>query len=303
MQVLILGSGAGGGCPQWNCNCEVCQGIRQHTIPASPRTQSSIAVSSDGVNWILINASPDVRQQLYDNNVLWPQDARQSPIKAVLLTDAQLDHVSGLLILREGLPLDLFCTDPVHEELCQSFPLLPVLSHWNGGFTRQAIPGEPSEPFLIEQAPWLEWRSIPITSNAPPYSLRRNKPKAGDNIALFISDKRSGRSLLYAPGLGRITPLIKTFMEKADCLLVDGTCWQDDEMASVGSSKRARAMGHLPLAGEGGMIEALNALRGKRKVLIHINNTNPILREDSIQRQQLRQQEIEVAHDGMMLTL
>lgn len=303
MQVLILGSGAGGGCPQWNCNCEVCQGIRQHTIPASPRTQSSIAVSSDGVDWILINASPDVRQQLYDNKALWPQDTRQSPIKAVLLTDAQIDHVSGLLILREGLPLGLFCTDPVHDELCQSFPLLPVLSHWNGGFTHRAIPSQPSESFQIEQAPWLEWRSVPLTSNAPPYSPRRNKPKTGDNIALFISDKRSGRSLLYAPGLGRITPLIKTYMEKADCLLVDGTCWQDDEMASVGSSKRARSMGHLPLAGEGGMIETLSALRNKRKVLIHINNTNPVLVEDSSERQYLNMHEIEVAYDGMILNL
>jgi len=303
MQILVLGSGAGGGCPQWNCGCELCQGVRNNTIQASPRTQSSIAVSSDGVNWVLVNASPDIRQQLTENQALWPRDTRHSPIKAVLLTDAQIDHVAGLLALREGLPMDLYCTDPVYSELNESLPLIPVLRHWNGGVSHKTIPDRVNIPFRLDHTPTLEWHAVPLISNAPPYSTRRDNPKQGDNIALYIKDRVSGRSLLYAPGLGRITPLIKTYMEKADCLLVDGTCWQDNEMEKVGSTKRSREMGHLPQSGDGGMIEQLDGLPGKRKVLIHINNTNPILQEDSLERRQLQAREIEVAYDGMTLTL
>ncbi|HVK98828.1 MAG TPA: MBL fold metallo-hydrolase, partial [Dongiaceae bacterium] len=148
-----------------------------------------------------------------------------------------------------------------------------------------------------------EWRVVPLTSNAPPYSPRRDRPVAGDNIGLFITDQRNGRSLFYAPGLGVISPLVKSFMEKASCVLVDGTCWHDQEMEIVGCSKRSSAMGHLPLSGAGGMIEHLDTLTGVRKILIHINNTNPILDENSVERQLLHDQEIEVAHDGMVIEL
>jgi pyrroloquinoline quinone biosynthesis protein B len=303
MRVLVLGSGAGGGFPQWNCGCSLCAGVRNNRIQALPRTQSSIAITVDDEHWVLINASPDIRQQLTNNSAMWPKHTRHSPISAVVLTDAQIDHVTGLLMLREGLPMPLYCTQPVMQELSETFPLLPVLSHWNEGFQQRTLPERADTAFNIEQAPGLEWRVLPIVSNAPPYSARRDAPKPGDNIALYIKDTASGRSLLYAPGLGKITPLIQTFLEKSDCLLVDGTCWNDHEMQVVGSNKRAREMGHLPQNGEGGMMNVLAQLKNKRKILIHINNTNPILCNDSEEREQLNAFEIEVAYDGMDIEL
>ena len=304
MHVLVLGSGAGGGYPQWNCNCRYCHGVRQGTLTAQPRTQSSIAVSDDGERWLIINASPDIGQQLKNNAQLWPSSGvRSTPICGVLLTDAQIDHVTGLLSLREGCPLDLWATPNVQSELSTSFPLLTVLSHWSGGFRLHVLPDSESIHFSIPALPNLDWQVVPLISNAPPYSPRRDRPAAGDNIGLFVTDQRSGRSLFYAPGLGVITPAVKAFMEKASCVLVDGTCWEDNEMESVGCNKRARDMGHLPLNGPDGMIEHLRALTGARKILIHINNTNPVLDADSAQRQILNQLEIEVAHDGMVIAL
>ena len=304
MRVLVLGSAAGGGFPQWNCNCRQCQGVRKGALNAHPRTQSSIAISADDQHWLLVNASPDLRQQLQANPALWPSDGvRHTPLCGVLLTDAQIDHVSGLLMLREGLPLDLHCTPSVQEELTQSFPLLNTLSHWNGGFNVKPLPESADQIFCLPALPDLLWRVVPLPSNAPPFSPRRDAPRPGDNIGLFVRDGRSKRSLFYAPGLGKITPLVQTFLEHADCLLVDGTCWSDDEMECVGSSKKARDMGHLPLTGPRGMIDTLSTLGGKRKILIHINNTNPILDEDSPQRRLLNSLEIEVAQDGMEILL
>lgn len=305
MQIRILGSGAGGGFPQWNCNCRNCAGFRKGTLNAQPRTQSSIAISEDGERWILFNASPDIRAQLASFPAMQPARAlRDTGISAIVLMDSQVDHTTGLLSLREGLPLDVWCTRQVHDDLSTGFPLFEMLRHWNGGLSWREIQASEQTSFTIPCAPSLELTTIPLLSNAPPYSPRRDNPHPGDNIGLFIRDAQTGRTVLYAPGLGQPDNRIKSWMKQADILLVDGTVWHDDEMIrqEVGT-KTGQQMGHLAQAGEGGMIELLDSMPASRKILIHINNTNPILDEDSPERAELAEHGIEVSRDGMDIDL
>lgn len=305
MKVRILGSAAGGGFPQWNCNCRNCAGWRRGTVKAQARTQSAIAVSTDNERWLLINASPDILQQLRENPLLQPARAvRDTGIAAVLLMDAQIDHSSGLPMLREHRgPLPIWCTAQVAEELQQSWPLFPLLGHYCGVALNE-VPLH-DEGFVIPALPGLRLTACPLTSNAPPFSPRRDAPLPGDNIGLTIEDTRTGRRLFYAPGLGRREPQVEAAMQAADCVLVDGTFWRDDEMATLGLSQRsARQMGHLPLTGEEGMLDWLDALPSStRKVLIHINNTNPILDEDSVEHAELLRRGVELAHDRMEIAL
>ncbi len=303
MHIRVLGAGAGGGFPQWNCNCENCSRLRHGQIEASPRTQSSIAVRGAGSDWVLINASPDIRQQLNAFPGFHPERARRDTgIGAVLLVDSQIDHTTGLLILRESSrPLEVYCTARVHEDLTTGFPIIEMLGHYCG-VNWHPVPSDGSG-FDIPAAPGLNFTAVPLTSKAPPYSPHRASPGAGDNIGLHIRDRSSGRALFYAPGLGTFEPHLEAFMREADCLLVDGTTWTDDELARrrVGT-KLASEMGHLAQSGPGGMIEQLRAFDA-RKILIHINNTNPILDEESDERATLSRAGIEVAHDGMQFTL
>lgn len=304
MQAHVLGSGAGGGFPQWNCNCDNCARFRQGAINARARTQSSIAVSADDTEWVLINASPDIRAQIDAFPAFQPARARRDTgICAVVLMDSQIDHTTGLLTLREsGVPLDLYCTDMVHQDLTSGFPVLSMLEHYCG-VNWHPLPIDGSS-FTIPKAGTLEFRAIQLSSKAPPYSPHRHNPHPGDNVGLAISDSATGGTLFYAPGLGKIEKHLKPFMADADCLLVDGTCWTNDEMQrrEVGR-KTALEMGHLYQFGPGGMIEALAEFPKPRKVLIHINNTNPILDEDSEERAILTREGIEVAFDGMNIDL
>ncbi|MCG6658200.1 pyrroloquinoline quinone biosynthesis protein PqqB [Halomonas campisalis] len=309
MQVLILGSAAGGGFPQWNCNCPNCQGVRAGQPGLTPRTQSSIAISSDGERWLLCNASPDIRAQIAANPELQPRRGiRDSGIAEILLVDAQIDHVTGLLSLREGCPLDVWCTPSVHRDLSSGFPLFPMLQHWQGGLRWQPIEMDVESRrvgFSVPSCPDLRFTAVALDSNAPPYSPRRGSPAPGDNLGLFIEDIANATSLLYAPGLGALDDEIRTLMKQAGCVLVDGTLWHDDELQRLGISRSSGAdMGHLALAGERGMIRELDALPATtRRILIHINNTNPILDETSAERAVLDEHGIEVAFDGMRLSL
>lgn len=304
MHIQILGSAAGGGFPQWNCNCRNCAGLRAGTLNAEARTQSSIALSDDGVNWVLCNASPDIRAQIEAFPALQPaRRLRDTAIAAVLLMDSQIDHVTGLLTLREGCPHSVWCTEMVHQDLTSSFPLFTMLQHWNGGLAWNPIALD-GEPFSIPACPGLRFTAIALRSSAPPYSPHRGNPHPGDNIGLFVEDLRTGGSLFYAPGLGQVDEALLGWMRRADCLLVDGTLWRDDEMrlCEVGD-KLGSEMGHLPQSGPGGMLEVLDGLQDKRRVLIHINNTNPILDADSAERAELDARGIEVARDGMAIRL
>jgi pyrroloquinoline quinone biosynthesis protein B len=305
MRVRVLGSGAGGGFPQWNCNCTHCAGMRKGTIRARARTQSSIAVSADGTDWVLFNCSPDIRAQLEAFPAMQPARAvRDTAIAAIVLIDSQIDHTTGLLMLREGRPgpLELYCTEMVQQDLTTGFPVLALLRHYCGvNHHRIELDGA---SFRIPGAEPLEFTAVPLRSQAPPYSPHRGDPHPGDTIGVRIGDPASGRNLFYAPGLGESGAAVREYLQDADCLLVDGTFWREDEMAHAGiGEKTAAEMGHLPQSGPGGMIELLSALPRPRKILIHINNTNPILDEDSPERAALTAAGIEVAYDGMEIEL
>ncbi len=292
MHIHVLGSGAGGGFPQWNCNCENCKGVRAGTIKATPRTQSSIAVSANGTDWILFNTSPDIKKQLDSFPAIQPARlVRDTAISAIVITDAQIDHVTGLLTLREhNKPWDIYCTDAVKGDLTTGFPVFNILGHFRGVNHHEIATDEST--FTIPTAEGIEFTAVPLLSNAPPYSPHRDKTVPGDNIGMLIKDTRTGKSLFYAPGLGEAEPHVLEYMRN--------TVWTDDEMSKEGiSNKRASEMGHLDQSSDGGIMSILNAMEKPRKILIHINNTNPILNEESPQRAILNKAAIELAYDGM----
>lgn len=267
---------------------------------SSTRTQSSIAVSSDNRSWVLFNASPDIRIQLEAFTEAHPKHGvRDSGIKAVILIDSQIDHTTGLLMLRESTtPLQIYCSDMVRNDLSSGFPIFAMLEHYCR-VDHHTVPLDGGS-FQITGIDDLRFHSHALKSKAPPYSPHRHDPHPGDNIGVVIEQISTGRKVYYAPGLGEIEPHVAQAMSHADCLLVDGTFWVEDEMGRAGIvHKLAREMGHLPQSGPGGMIEVLDGLPSARKILIHINNTNPILDEDSPERQQLAAHGIEVSHDGM----
>lgn len=306
MRITVLGASAGGGFPQWNCNCRNCAGVRSGRVRAKPRTQSSIFVRGDGVvDGVLFNASPDILEQIRSHPALQPARAlRDTAIAGVVLMDGQVDHATGLFMLRErGVPLPLWCTDPVEQDLTVGNPVLRVLSHYCG-VQRHRIALDGS-PFEVPGAAGLQLRALALSSKAAPYSPHRDAPVPGDNIGMLLRDTASGRSAFYAPGLGEITPAVFDAMAGADAVLVDGTFWTDDEMIGLGLSKKtARDIGHLPQSGPGGMLEWLDKLPAHtRRLLIHVNNTNPILDEDSPQRAELARHAVEVCEDGMEIVL
>ncbi len=305
MKLHVLGSAAGGGFPQWNCNCRMCSGLRTGQINAKARTQSSIAVSDDGIDWVLFNTSPDILQQIKAFDAGQPaRSLRDTGIKSVFLLDAQIDHTTGLLMLREhNAPLNLYTTKPVHEDLSTGNPLLKVLDHYCGINWFEVNPD--NRAINLPGASNIDMHPIPLTSNAPPYSPRRDKPVPGDTLGILMNDKSSGKKLFYAPGLGEMEEPVWDAMQQADVVLVDGTMWTDNEMIEAGASqKTAASMGHLAQTGKGGMIEWLDKLpKSTRKILIHINNTNPILNEDGPERARLKEHGIEVAEDGMQVVL
>ena len=303
MKVRVLGSGAGGGFPQWNCNCHNCHRLRHNTMNGKARSQSSIAVSTDNKNWLLINTSPDIRSQLEAFPAIQPKEGiRDTGIKAILLIDSQIDHTTGMLMLREGKPLEVYCTDMVKQDLSTGFPLFTMLKDYCT-VNHHAIPVDGSS-FTIPAIEDLRFYTQALKSKAPPYLPHRHDPHEGDNIGVIIEQISTGKKVFYSPGLGEIEPHVMTAMQEVDCLLVDGTFWTDDEMCTQNiSHKKAREIGHLPQSGPGGMIEVLSGVAKARKILIHINNTNPILDDDSEQRKILDAAGIEVAYDGLEIDL
>jgi pyrroloquinoline quinone biosynthesis protein B len=303
--IRVLGAAAGGGFPQWNCNCRNCRGVRDGSIAATPRTQSSIAVSSDCEIWVLCNASPDLHRQIAANPPLQPHTGvRDTPIAAVVLVDGQIDHAMGLLLLREHVRrLEVWTTEAVRTDLSSGLPLLPVLQHYCGVEWHPI--GLDGSPFQIAALPGIDITALAVEGKPGPYSPHRQNPRPGDNIALAFHDRNSGRRALYAPGLAAVGPPVAQALEASQCVLVDGTFWSDEEMIAAGvSTQRAAQLGHLPQSGAGGMIRALARLPSStRRILIHINNTNPILDERSPERAALDDAGIEVASDGMEIRL
>jgi pyrroloquinoline quinone biosynthesis protein B len=253
---------------------------------------------------VLCNTSPDIRAQLEAFPAMQPGRAvRDTAILGVVLMDSQIDHTTGLLMLREGKTLEVYCTEMVHQDLTTGNPLFTILGHYCG-VNWHPIPVEAGAHFIVRGAEPLRFTAVPLRSKAPPYSPHRQAPHVGDTIGLGVEDLSTGKRLFYAPGVGEIETHLKPHLAECDCLLVDGTFWRDDELVVAGiANKRAQDMGHLPLSGDDGMLSVLNALPRPRKILIHINNTNPILDEASPERAAVAAAGIEVAYDGMDITL
>lgn len=297
----MLGSAAGGGFPQWNCNCENCAQWRSGALRAAPRTQSSVAVSADGVRWCLLNASPDLRAQVLSFPPLGPhRGARGTAIGAILLTDAEIDHVGGLLSLRERQPLRLYCSAPVFDWVFRSNPIFGALIE-PARFTWSRISDRGTDRLraMDDSDLGLTCEACFVPGKVPTYAGPAPAGN-GSNTAYKIMEPLTRKSIVYVPGIKHLNDTIVQLLSACDCLLLDGTFWSEDEMTARGAGDTsASAMGHLPIGGADGSLAALRGLRGVRKIYTHINNTNPILDERSPERRAVEEAGWEVAADGM----
>ena len=298
VRVRVLGSAAGGGFPQWNCRCPTCEAARAGTA-ARPRTQSSIAVRGTDGPWFLANASPDLHQQLEGLAADRTNGVRVAPVAAVLLTDAEIDHTAGLLLLRESSEaIRVYGSDEVRHALTDGYPVLPILGEYCGVQWRTLERGRavPLDRSSLEVEPFASG------GDAPRYVARTGAEVEASG--LVFRDRSTGGVLTYVPGLARLDGEALGRLAASDVVLVDGTFWRDDELARLGISDRsANDMGHVPLSGPGGSLAMLAALQRPRKALVHINNTNPILLEDSAERQAVVRAGVEVAYDGLEVEL
>ena len=305
----MLGAAAGGGYPQWNCNHPNSRRARSGDPAARPRTQSSIAVSADGERWVIFNASPDLRQQINDNPVLQPRhELRSSPINAVVLTNADVDHIAGLLNLRESQPLELYGTRRGLDVLAAN----PVFNVLNPEFVARH-PLTLDEPVAI-RCPGGEPSGITVVPFAVPgkVALWLEDPQSGpdfgtveeDTIALDVRDAGGETRFYYMPACARMTDALAERLRGAAMVFFDGTLWRDDEMIRSGVGvKTGRRMGHMSVSGDDGTLAAFEPLGVARKIFIHINTTNPMLLDDSEERAEVTARGWEVAFDGMEIEL
>lgn len=299
MRVHILGSAAGGGFPQWNCNCVNCAGLRTGALHAKARTQCSVAVSADEPRWSLLNASPDLRAQIFSFPELLPKSrVRGSAIDAVLLSDAELDHITGLLSLREAQPIRLYCTPQVFEWVFAPNPIFAALNQPDR-FHMTRLEDRKVETVGCG----LGFEAIFVKGKVPTYVKRPAASCDGATVAYKLIDERTASSLLYVPAIKEIDETFIAAAAECNCLLFDGSFWSDDEMERRGTGTRtASEMGHMPISGPAGSLAQLSNLR-IRKIYTHINNTNPILDETSAERREVESAGWEVAEDGMDFTV
>jgi pyrroloquinoline quinone biosynthesis protein B len=297
VRVRVLGSAAGGGFPQWNCHCGVCDAARAG-VRAVRRTQSSLAIRGADGPWFLVNASPDLHQQLEALAAPPVDGVRAPPIAGVLLTDAEIDHTAGLLLMRESAtPLRVFGGAGVERALRAGYPVLAMLERYCGAAWETLEPGRP-QPLVGSS---LVVEPFPTGGDAPRYLGADAELQASGFV---FRDRATGGVATYAPGLASLDDSVIARFAASDLVLVDGTFWYDDDLARLGISDRtAQDMGHTPLAGSGGTLELLAGLERPRKLLVHINNTNPILLEDSAERQAVARAGAEVAYDGLEIEL
>jgi pyrroloquinoline quinone biosynthesis protein B len=303
VRIRVLGSAAGGGFPQWNCGCENCHGLRTGRLRATARTQESVAVGSGTGAWLLVNASPDVRAQLDAFPPLHPRDRRDSPIAAVLLTSAELDHCLGLFSLREAQPLAVYATAAVRDGLVRDNALYAALEP----HLRWRPLGLGVETPVVDRAGRATGFAVearPVPGKAPRWLEGRVAPSVEHVVALRICDLETGAILAYCPGAARVDDAVQAALEGATCVFFDGTFWTSDELrAAGGGDRRAEDMAHAPLGGPDGSLARLDGLGARRRVLVHLNNTNPLLREDAPERRQAAARGWEVAYDGMEIAL
>lgn len=312
MRVRILGSAAGGGVPQWNCGCANCRAARDASTSASEadvvrRTQSSLAVSADGRHWFLLNVSPDIRQQILDFPELAPPaiNDRGTSLAGVVLTDAEIDHTTGLLLLREGCELPVYSTQTVGQWLTEHYPIRRILSHF-----------APRQWRTIEPGHWIELKNAEGDTSGlrmRPFEMDRHVPRfvpaeldaaVGSVIGLEIEDAGTGGKLVYAPCVAALNDELQRAAEGASALFIDGTFWDDAEPLRHGIGQRtARQMGHLPLGGDGGSLAWLESLDVAHRYYVHINNTNPMLRRSSPEHKTVERAGIRIGQDGDTIDL
>jgi pyrroloquinoline quinone biosynthesis protein B len=299
LRIIVLGSAAGGGFPQWNCLCPVCRLAWAGDRRVTPRTQSSVAVSSDGERWLLLNASPDLRQQIIATRQLHPRGkSRGSPIAAVFLTNGDVDHLTGLLTLREQQSFTVFGSKATLAEVSDGriFGVLnKELVH-----LKQVVPES-----IVETGIGLKVTPFSVPGKVPLY-LETSNVEIGtegeETLGLEVSD--GTKSFFYIPGCADVTPRIQQRLRNADLLFFDGTTFTDDEMVELGlSTKTAWRMGHVAMSGENGSMRRLADLGIGRKIYVHINNTNPVLIEDSPERAKVEAAGWEVSCDGLEVRL
>jgi pyrroloquinoline quinone biosynthesis protein B len=306
MRVHILGSGAGGGLPQWNCACENCRLVRAGDASITARTQDSIALmgavsggAPAGERWLVVNASPDVLRQIEGFASLWPRAPRHTPIGAIALTNGDLDHVVGLLSLRESQPLRILATARVREGLVERNAVLRTLARTADQVTWVTLALH-REVVLDDLG--LGVTAVPMTGKLPVHLVGLAEPSPEDNVALRVRDLASGRTALIVTALGSLDAAAAA-LEGADAVLLDGTFWSEDELVARGLGKaHARDMAHVPVGGPGGSLARLGALQARR-IYTHINNTNPMLRAGSPERAEVERAGWEIAFDGMDLAV
>jgi len=301
VRVIVLGSAAGGGFPQWNCNCPNCRRARAQDPAARARTQCSLAVSADDERWYLLNASPDLRQQLLAAPALHPHPgtARHSPIDGVVLTNGDIDHVAGLLSLREGHPFRLYATRRILAVLDDN-PVFDALD-------RDLVERRPvalGEPIKLGEGLSVEMFAVP---GKVPLYLEAGSPQIGaetEDVVGVRIEQDGGATCFFVPGCARLTPALARRLGGASVVFFDGTLWRDDEMIRLGTgTKTGQRMGHMSVAGSNGSLAAFAGLEVTRKIYIHVNNTNPMLLDDSPERAAVAAAGWDVAYDGMEIEL
>jgi len=309
MRIKILGSAAGGAFPQWNCACPNCRSLRAGTFTGKARSQTQVAISADNRSWFLLGASPDLRSQIEATPELRPSNGiRQSPVAGAVLANADIDHVLGLLLLRELQPLRVHTTASIRRILSEDNSMFAMLHRVaNQVSWTDFVPGE---VFHLRDAAdedsGIKCRAISLGTHFPAYvsSERQQSLVADDSSLGFIIDSPSGKRLAYMPAVPEINDALMEDFDQIDVLLLDGTFWSDDELIRIqGSGRTAREMGHVPVSSSEGTLSRLAQLRPPRKIYLHINNTNPMLNEAGPEYRQVREAGWEIAEDGWQFDL
>ena len=300
MKIVVLGSAAGGAFPQWNSNAEGCRRARAGDPVAAARSQAGLAVSSDGERWFLMNASPDLRAQIERTPALHPHEGlRSSPIAGVVLTGSDVDAIAGLLTLRERQPFDLHATAATHDVI-DANPIFEVLARDVVARHTQAL----DAPFALDDRLTVELFAVP--GKIPLYLEQPDQAPAiqtdGTTVGAMIADRE--KRVFFIPGCAAVTPDLAVRLQGVDLVLFDGTLWKDDEMIVAGlGQKTGLRMGHISVSGDHGTLAAFRSIDVRRKILIHINNSNPILLADSLERAVVEAAGWTVAYDGLEISL
>jgi pyrroloquinoline quinone biosynthesis protein B len=306
MRIILLGTAAGGGLPQWNCNCPNCREARAGSSQVVPRTQSSVAISADGRAWFLLNASPDLRTQLESMPCSHPhrKALRHTNIEAVLLTNADLDHTLGLLLMREGGKIRVHATPQVRDSLTRGISLTSTLQSFGG--IHWTKPPRKLSPLLCcdGSRSGLQYQALDVIGRPPRFMKGRQSSGPGNSVGYRIVDEKSGGRLLFLPDVAVLDEQTIGALSDCDVLLFDGTFWSEYEMRKLRAGNlSAKQMGHVPISGRYGSLKQLAPLRLARKIYTHINNTNPILRKGSPEYAAVRAAGAEVGCDGMEIVI